>query len=404
MDPKTRPRLRALEYSANGGSLALRDPLDGRVFPLAVHEALALSFMDGRRTAAEISGLVARRLNAPPAAAKLLEFLARLSAARLLEDAAGQAHERAIHDRILAEPRRPATHAGAVYPADAEECASFVDAMLAVDPTPVPTPGPLAMLSPHIDYARGAEVYGRLWSGLRDQLEDVSRVVILGTSHYGGGSPFLFTRKAFFTPLGEMPVDQELVELLIEACGAPTLADELIHRQEHAIELQLPLLQRCLPRPDLPILPILCGTFHAALREGQRPEELARNQEAIGALREVLGAVGGRTLWIAAGDLAHVGAQFGDPPDPLSDAQLRAIHRRDHDLLETLVRGDADALTDHLLEDGDARRICGYGPLWVLLSAAGPLAGELVSYAQALDERRSLLVSFAGLLFHPRSD
>lgn len=57
---------------------------------------------------------------------------------------------------------------------------------------------------------------------------------------------------AFATPLGRIPLDREGVEVLLEA-GAQT--DDLLHLQEHVIELHLPFLAHLFP--TTPILPLL---------------------------------------------------------------------------------------------------------------------------------------------------
>ncbi len=404
MQARIYPRLRRVELHNAEGALQLRDPLDGRTFLLAPHEALAVALLDGQCAAERIAARVSAQAGIAFRPDDLDALVERLSRACFLHDRRGQQHEERTQREVMNAPLRTATHAGAVYPASATACAEFVDHLLestagekpAVQQ--VPFPPPVALLSPHIDYARGAGVYARLWAPLRGQLGEIDRVVILGTSHGGGDAPFLLSRKPFQTPLGTMPIANEIVAPLAEI-AVPSWKTELLHRREHSVELQLPLLQRCLPAPDVPIVPLLCGSIHQSIHDRRRPEEFPDIRVAIEALREAVARVGGQTLWIAAGDLAHVGMHFGDAAAPLTDSRLEEVRRRDEELLAAAVRGDAAALTDHLLADGDARRICGYAPLWALLEAAQPQSGRVVAYAQAVDDRRTLAVSFAGIHF-----
>jgi len=394
--------LRALELCNQSGSLALRDPFDGRLFPLDVREALVVAHLNGVFSAPQIALAVGDRLDAAIAEDEVVGLLQRLSAAGLLDDATGRAREREARRVLERSPVREPAHSGAVYPADAQRCREFFDELLESS-TPQPLPGeqPLAVISPHVDYARGRAVYGALWATLDELAPSIDRLVVLGTSHAGGESPLVLTRKAFQTPLGRIESDAEVVGELIDRCGEPSLQDELLHRWEHSIELQLPLLQRALSLSEVPIVPILCGTIHKAIYDRRRPETQEPISEALGHAKEVFDAAGGRTLWVAGVDLAHVGMHFGDPPEPLSDDDLERVRVRDHQLLDTVLAGDAQGLSDHLLEDGDARRICGFAPIWLLLNLAGPLRGRLLSYGQTVDPARAQAVSFAGALFSP---
>jgi AmmeMemoRadiSam system protein B len=84
--------------------------------------------------------------------------------------------------------------------------------------------------------------------------------VLVGPSHFvpfkGVAAPS-FT--SFATPLGEMPVDTVAVnELLAEA---RVVIDDGPHERDHAIEVELPFLQRIYG--NLPIVPLLFGITSA---------------------------------------------------------------------------------------------------------------------------------------------
>ena len=71
---------------------------------------------------------------------------------------------------------------------------------------------------------------------------------MIGPSHYVAFRGIAVPRHvgAFRTPLGEVPVDREALTALARLPGV-VLADEP-HRREHAIEVELPFLQRALGR------------------------------------------------------------------------------------------------------------------------------------------------------------
>ena len=146
---------------------------------------------------------------------------------------------------------RSAVAAGGFYPEDPGELAATVDALLDAAPSGGPAAG---YLVPHAGYrysgATAAHAYARLrGSGVR-------RVVLLGPAHF-----VLFRgcrlsgEDAWASPLGPVPVDRAGVTALVDQ-GLATV-DDRPHRPEHAIEVQLPFLQRVLG--DFTLLPIAVG-------------------------------------------------------------------------------------------------------------------------------------------------
>lgn len=115
---------------------------------------------------------------------------------------------------------------------------------------------PKAVIAPHAGYRYSGPVAGcafaagRAWSG------SVRRVVVVGPSHFETFKGLaVTTATAFATPLGEMPVDRDAVEQLVQRRLARV--HEPAHRQDHAIEVELPFLQVLLP--DATLVPILVG-------------------------------------------------------------------------------------------------------------------------------------------------
>ncbi len=111
-----------------------------------------------------------------------------------------------------------------------------------------------AAIAPHAGYVysgvTAAHVFARL---------DVPRlVVILGPNHTGRcrapGGVSLWESGAFATPLGLVPVDDELAAALMAECPLVGV-DHDAHQDEHAVEVELPFLQ--LRRSGVAIVPLL---------------------------------------------------------------------------------------------------------------------------------------------------
>jgi AmmeMemoRadiSam system protein B len=153
-------------------------------------------------------------------------------------------------DSVVVAVRATAV-AGEFYPEDPRELAGTVDALLDAAPTAEPAAG---YLVPHAGYRYSGATAAHAFAGLRGS--GVRRVVLLGPAHF-----VLFRgcrlsgADAWASPLGTVPVDRATVAALAEQ-GLATV-DDRPHRPEHAIEVQLPFLQRALGAFTL--LPIAVG-------------------------------------------------------------------------------------------------------------------------------------------------
>src|SRR5207245_5728571 len=98
--------------------------------------------------------------------------------------------------------------------------------------------------------------------------------------------------------------------------------------REHAVEIQLPLLQGL--APECALVPLLVGSLE--------PGDAAA---LAGVLRPLLEP---GTLLVASSDLTHYGRRFDYLPVPPIDAVTvaAAVRRLDEDALERIVAADAD--------------------------------------------------------------
>lgn len=151
---------------------------------------------------------------------------------------------------------RAARFAGQFYPADKAELTAFVDKALA-DAAPVKPAGTvLAALVPHAGYSFSGRVAAFAYKTIST---DYDLVVILGAGHtMRAGGAALLAKGYYETPLGRVPVDEELAAGLLKA--GPLFEDSpQAHANEHSIEVQLPFLQRRLKKP-FKILPAVLNT------------------------------------------------------------------------------------------------------------------------------------------------
>jgi len=139
---------------------------------------------------------------------------------------------------------RAAAVAGTFYPADPRSLNAELDELFGGVDAPAPCLGfPKALVVPHAGYIYSGPVAAHAYDGLGAARGIVRRVVLLGPVHRvpvrGLAVP---TVEAFATPLGNITLDQAA---LASARELPqVVASDLAHLQEHALEVQLPFLQR----------------------------------------------------------------------------------------------------------------------------------------------------------------
>jgi AmmeMemoRadiSam system protein B len=271
--------------------------------------------------------------------------------------------------------RQPAV-AGYFYPSDARELTATIDKLMAeangVGASVAPPPK--AVIAPHAGYIYSGPVAARAYAMLGAGRGSVRRAVVIGPAHYVGfegvAAP---SNAAFRTPLGVLPVDRSAIETLrglpsVQIADAP-------HVGEHALEVQLPFLQRTLG--EVQIVPLLVGNA--------RPEDVAA------VLAQLWG--GEENAIVVSSDLSHYhdadtarrrdaatadviehgdGSKIG-PDDACGFLPIAGL------LLETRARGLSVRRLD-LRNSGDTAgsqdRVVGYGA-WSFAASPGTFAVDL---------------------------
>lgn len=142
--------------------------------------------------------------------------------------------------------------AGLFYPSSPTELRELVDALLDRAGRR-PASDLSGLVAPHAGFAYSGPVAASAFA----LMPDVDRVVLLGPSHHVPlAGPAVTGAKAWETPLGEVRVSSRLRKTAV-AAGA--LVDDEPHARDHALEVELPFLQRTCPR-GLEILPVAVGS------------------------------------------------------------------------------------------------------------------------------------------------
>ena len=269
--------------------------------------------------------------------------------------------------------RRPAV-AGTFYPAEPAALRGAVDRLLAGVAAPAgPAPhapstptAPKALIVPHAGYIYSGPTAAAAYARLRPVADTVRRVVLLGPAHRVPVRGLALPGVAqFATPLGVVAIDAAAAAI---ARRLPQVGESpAAHAHEHALEVQLPFLQRVLR--DFTLVPLVVG-------------------DATGAMvAEVLDALWGgpETLIVVSSDLSHY--------HPYREAQ--ALDRTTAERILALASG-----LDH-------EQACGATPINGLLLAARRrgLTPELLDLRNSGDTAgdRGQVVGYAAFGFHEGS-
>jgi MEMO1 family protein len=255
--------------------------------------------------------------------------------------------------------RKPAV-AGTFYPADAKELSTSVDGYLA-KATPPEIKDLVALVAPHAGHMFSGGVAGYSYALLKGR--KIDRVVLISPSHIEA-FPFsaVFDGTAYETPLGQVPVDREFAAQLAKGNELVKLSTRghiaTSGRGEHALEVQLPFLQRALGTFQL--VPVIMGdqSYEACRALGMALAKLVRGPE---------------TLIVASSDLSHFHKY--DEAVKLDRKTLRAIEEWDY-------------LSMSRNFDLRVWEACGGGPIIAAMIAAqrlGAKQAKVLKYANSGD-------------------
>jgi AmmeMemoRadiSam system protein B len=263
--------------------------------------------------------------------------------------------------------RHPAV-AGRFYPRDPDDLRADVQSYF---PAQQETVAALGCVVPHAGYMYSGPVAGAVYA----KLDLPRRCILMCPNHTGMGHPLsIMSQGAWATPLGNVPIDSPLAEMLKQRF--PLLDEDAeAHRAEHGAEVQLPFLQT--KNPGCTFVPIALGTA--------RYEILETLGEAIAG---VVQALGEPVLLIASSDMNHYE----------NDAVTR---QKDHKAIERILVMDPRGLFDVVMNENIS--MCGFGPTVAMLTAARRLGAsrtDLIKYATSGDVSgdRARVVGYAGII------
>jgi len=273
---------------------------------------------------------------------------------------------------------RQAAVAGSFYPADAKELAAMVDGFVVQAKVPAIKGEIVALVAPHAGYPFSGPVAGHTYALLKGR--PTHRVVVIAPSHFEAFSfTSVYDGDAYTTPLGNVPVDKEFARKLVKLDPQSQLSSSghvpTPAGREHALEDQLPFLQRVLG--DFQLVPIIMGeqSYEASRRLGVALAELIRGTD---------------TLIVASSDLSHY--------HPYDEAVTI-----DGKTLSAIEQWDYLAMSDNFATR--TWEACGGAPIVAAMIAAerlGATQAQVLKYANSGDVTgdRTSVVGYASAVFY----
>jgi AmmeMemoRadiSam system protein B len=275
---------------------------------------------------------------------------------------------------------RPPAVAGRFYPAEAEACCaqaeSYVNGLGASELDADTGRNWIGGIVPHAGWICSGAIAGRTIAALaaaqRQQGRPVDVVVVFGAVH--SAAPLdvaaLDSHSRWDVPGGPSDLPEALERRLIESSADLFRVDERFHETEHAIEVELPLIQ--VPWPNAMVLPVEVPAVEYAAQIGI---------VTANAIEEA----GLSAVFFASSDLTHYGPGYRFTPAGIGLGGLDWAKSNDRRMLELV----SEMAVDRIVPEAHNRlNACGSGAIAAMLAACrerGASGGEILWHANSFE-------------------
>jgi len=253
------------------------------------------------------------------------------------------------------QTRKPIV-SGQFYPGDRNACIDEMNRCLEEYTLPESLPETIvAGIVPHAGWVFSGSAAAAVFAAIKHRHERVDSFVVFGAAHaYFGRTPAIYAAGAWLTPLGEVPIDEELARQLLDKGVAQT--DSAAHTSEHSIEVQVPFIQYLFR--DAKILPIVVPPTDDAIQLGTDTGE-------------IIGCSENRIICVGSTDLTHYGPRYGFTPMGVGAEAIEwATRINDKKFIELALALKPDGMLVDAAENSNA---CGPGAAAATVAAAARL-------------------------------
>ena len=232
---------------------------------------------------------------------------------------------------------RKAMVAGYFYPSDSRKLSDEIDTLLSISNPDITLQNITGIIAPHAGYIYSGMTAAFAFNLLKEK--QIDKVIIIAPSHreYFPGI-CIYNGNGYETPLGIVETDGELADKIVKEQKIIYKGIEG-HREEHAIEVQIPFLQKVLN--EFKIVPIVMGD------QGRLFIDELSNR--------IYQAADETTLIVASSDLSHY------------------YSKQEADKLDSVIENDINEFNFKKLQnDLDQKKgeACGGGPIVAMMKTA----------------------------------
>ena len=405
------PRMRYIDAFPIKDSLedgiGLRDPRQIAKNTLVVPPPVffIISMFDGNHSLNDIQESITKQYNQTIPMDKIEEIVLQLDKELYLESETFAKALQKTLEAFRSAPYREPAHAGTAYPGEEDQINQQLSGLLSsIDGNSSDNDQPKSnsislLIAPHIDLHRGGKCFAHAYHELAKH-SPADLYIILGTGHQSTKSLISLTRKSYSNPIGLLETDQNFIDKLCQDSPIDLFEEELLHREEHSVEFQTLWLRHILPEEwNGKAVPILCGSFHSYVMNGESPRDDQKVARLLDKLRAEIHQYPGKVTVIAGVDLSHVGQKFGHekgiPPE-----ELKRVEQDDREVLDAIIQGDAENFYRVIEQKKDRNNVCGLSPIYMALDITRPSCGRLLNYDRAIEEDTQSVVTYASLAFY----
>ncbi len=267
--------------------------------------------------------------------------------------------------------RKPVV-AGQFYPGSDKQCRAEIADCLAQRPlSGIQLPEKIAAgIVPHAGWAFSGDLAGMVFAAIAKTEERIDTFVIFSAVHrYFDPIAAVYDAGAWLTPMGEVPIDEELAEAIIKKSPAAKSTPDA-HQLEHSIEVQIPFIQYLFA--DAKIVPIMTPPAEYVIKLGADVAECIK------------AATDKKIVCIGSTDLTHYGPRYGFDPQGKGEAGIKwAKDVNDKAFIDLALAMQAEKILTDSLENQNA---CGPGAAAATIAAAkglGKSKGILLAHTHS---------------------
>lgn len=210
-------------------------------------------------------------------------------------------------------------------------------------------------------------------------LKNIKKVFVVATNHSSLGKVVL-SAENIKTTLGIVEIDKEAVKNILNEIEFSEI-NELVHANEHSIEVQLPFLQYYLK--DFKLVPILVSNL-----EREEVKELAKKLSQM---------YDENSVFIFSGDFIHHGKIYGF--EYFKDNKKENVRKADLKFVDFIIKKDLESFLEHAKT---FYTICGYYvfQVYIELTKELNLTNKLLCYYNSADVTKDeeIIVGYASII------